>query len=193
MKRKILIYILLITVLLTGCAKVSESEISYSPVVCQYSSTPNYGMIIEFFSFNIKVLDNNTVEVYCGDFKGKANGEEFTIDYIYGETFEITEEQKQKVIDTIKKNRISALGNCDTYSCDGADCYIMLFNENGKVIHTCGGLNPDKKRFVRTEDVLFDLLPEGTYSDIREKSVDALIEYLVEEYPDDYGYWAEEE
>lgn len=181
-----------VVIIVSGCSKVSKSEISYSPVVCQYSTSPNWGMTIEFFSFNIKVMDNNTVEVYCGDYEGRANGEEFTVDYIYGETFEITEEQKQEIIDIIKKNKISWLGDCSSLSTDGSDSYIMLFDENGEVIHTCGGLNPERKRFVKTKDALFDLLPEGTYSDIREKAKTVLIEDLAEKYPDDYGHWLED-
>lgn len=40
-------------------------------------------------------MDNNTVEVYCGDFKDPVDGEKITVDYIYGETFEITEKQRR--------------------------------------------------------------------------------------------------
>lgn len=191
MKQKICVCIMAIVVLLSGCAKVSKEDVSYSPVVCEYSTSPTWGMTIDFFDFNIKVMDDNTVEVYCGGYEGRANGEEFTVEYIYGETFEITEEQKQGIIDIIKENRISSLGDCSSLSTDGSYSYIKLFDENGEVIHSCGGLNPERKRFVRTVDALYDLLPEGTYSDIREKARNVLIEDLSEKYPEEYGHWAE--
>lgn len=39
--------------------------------------------------------NDNTVEVYCGDFyDGFGSDDGISIEYIYGETFEITEEQK---------------------------------------------------------------------------------------------------
>lgn len=180
-----------ITALTFSYDAVSMSKISYSPVVCEYSSSPAYGRTIDFFSTNIKVMDNNTVEVYCGDFKDTVDGEEITVDYIYGETFEITEKQKQKIVDLIKENRINLLGDCSTNSCDGSYRYIKLFDEEGECVHSCGGLNPSKNRFVKTENAIFELLPEDAYRNIREKAEDVLLEFLLEKYPGEYEHFAD--
>ena len=58
-----------ITALTFDYDAVSMSDVLYSPVVCQYSCKPVYGRTIDFFTINIKVKDDNTVEVYCSDFK----------------------------------------------------------------------------------------------------------------------------
>ena len=180
-----------ITALTFSHDAVSMSEISYTPVVCEYSSRPACGWTIEFFSTNIKVMDNNTVEVYCSDFKDNVDGEEITVDYIYGETFEITEKQKQELVDVVKENRINILGDCSASSHDGSYNYIKLFDKDGECVHSCGGLNPSKNRFVKTEEAIFELLPEDVYRDIREKAEDVLLEYLLEKYPGEYEHFVD--
>ena len=180
-----------ITALTFDYDAVSMSDVLYSPVVCQYSCKPVYGRTIDFFTINIKVKDDNTVEVYCSDFKDTVDGEQITVDYIYGETFEITEKQKQEIIDVVKKNKINILGDCSTNSHDGSYEYIKLFDKDGECVYSCGGLNPSNNRFVKTSEAIFELLPKDAYEDIRKKAGDILLEYLLEKYPGEYEHFAD--
>lgn len=179
--------------LLTGCgSSVSEPEdenIAYSPIVCSYSNMPSYGTVIDFITTNIVVYDNNTVEVYCGDFSDTTVGEEgIELDYIYGETFEITQEEKENIIEAIKRNRIAKLSDCDSQSDDGSYSYIYLYDENGERIHSCGGLNPEKKRFQDMKSAIRELLPEDVIPAVRQKATEELAEYLLENYPEEYNW-----
>lgn len=125
--------LLIIMILLTGCT-YDEGNVSSSPIVCEYTTTPSCWTVVDCISTNIRIYDDNTVEVYCGDFYDDLGyDEELTIEYIYGEKFEITEEQKQSVISALRKNKISKLSDCgDEDSCDGSYSYIVLFDENGE-------------------------------------------------------------
>ena len=165
-----------------------NDEISYETVVCEYTSIPTCWTALDIISTNVKIYADNTVEVYCGDFED--NGIE--VAYIYGETFEITEEQKQDVIDAIKKNKIYKIKNCgDEDSCDGSYSFINLFDEKGEVVHCCGGLNPSNKKFQNAKNVIFSVLPEDTFKDVHNKATEVLIEYLIENYPEEYEWLRE--
>jgi hypothetical protein len=164
----------------------SQEEISYTPIVCRYTVTPTCWTAFDCISLNIEVRDNNTVEVYCSNFSYTIDPETtVTLDYIYGETFDITEAQKQNIISVIEKNRINKIKNCgDDDSCDGSYQYISLCDSDGKTVHNCGGLNPYNQEFENTVDEIMKVLPEDTTTDIRSKSEDVLKEYLTENYPD---------
>lgn len=106
--KKILWVPLLLAVLLTGCQPtapktISKSEkamdIAYSPIVCKYSVHPGWGSVIDCISTNIQINDDNTVTIFYGDFWDPTDY--VSLDYIYGETFEITEEQKQSIVTAI--------------------------------------------------------------------------------------------
>jgi len=203
MKKYIGLLFIIISAILIGCSsdddKVSndkndkkadnKSKISYESVVCEYTSMPTCWTAIDFISTNIKIYADNTVEVYCGDFHD--NGIE--VEYIYGETFEITEEQKEFVINAIKKNKIEKIENCgDEESCDGDFSYISLFDENGEAVHSCGGLNPSNKKFSNAKKAIFSVLPEDAFRDVHDKATEVLIDYLLENYPEEYE-WLDEE
>ena len=194
MKKYIVLLFGLSSILLVGCSSDdikkanNKSNVSYETVVCEYTSQPTCWTAIDFISTNIKIYADNTVEVYCSDFQDN----EITVDYIYGETFEITEEQKQYVIDAIKKNKIEKMKNCgDEESCDGDYSYIRLFDVNGEKVHSCGGLNPSNKKFTNAKNAIFSVLPEGTFRDVHNKATDVLIEYLIENYPEEYEWLRE--
>ena len=192
MKRfMIIFYVLLFT--LTGCGssgtKPDGGDISYSPIVCSYSNTPSYGTAIDFISTNIVIYDNNTVEIYCGDFADGGKGEDrIEVDYIYGETFEITQEQKENIIKAIEKNRIAKLSDCSSASDDGSYSYIYLYDEDGERIHSCGGLNPEKKRFQNVEFAIREVILEDMVSTIRSRATEELVQYLLENYPEEYNW-----
>ena len=190
--------LVMIMTLLTGCSvdrymNNGNAEISYEPVVCRYTTMPTCWTVLDFISTNIKVNADNTVEVYCGDFHDRVYDEDVIVEYIYGETFEISEEQKQEIIDSIEKNKRGLLKeNGEEESCDGSMSYIVLFDKNGEVLHNCGGLNPCGKSYEQVKDVIFSVLPEGTTKDIKRKSTEILIDYLLENYPEEYDWLAEE-
>lgn len=191
---------LLLAVLLTGCGPtasktISKSEkkamdISYSPIVCKYSVHPGWGSVIDCISTNIQINDDNTVTIFYGDFWDPTNFETtVSLDYIYGETFEITEEQKQSVITAIQKNKIYKIGDCgDKDSCDGGNSYIYLFNADGEVVHTCGGYNPHIDQFENTRTAILDVLPENALRDTDNKTTEVLIQYLLDHYPEHYEW-----
>lgn len=203
MKKYIVFLFIIISTILVGCTsdddKVNndkkdkavdkKSNVSYESVVCEYTSVPTCWTAIDIISTNIKIYADNTVEVYCGDFSD--NGIE--VEYIYGETYEITEDEKQFVIDAIKKNKIEKIKNCgDEESCDGDFSYISLFDENGEAVHSCGGLNPSNKKFTNAKKAIFSVLPEDAFRDVHNKATEVLIEYLTENYPEEYEWLAEE-
>lgn len=168
-----------------------DSDNDNVSIVCEYTSIPTGGFITERITLNIRVLSNNTVEVYCTDFSTEINGEEVTIDYIYGETFEITNKQRKELISIIRENRIASLGDCSSDSYDGSYLYIKLFDKDGEVIHSCGGLNPMEMEFHETREAIFELLPDMyTSFRIRSDAEQKVAEYLSENYPDEYGYLA---
>lgn len=175
--------------LFTACTTVEQQEeelgVSYSNVVCEYYGGPTYGMIEEMFSMHIKIYGNNTVEVWTGpfDYKGEV------LEVIYSETFEITEEQKQDLIDTIRENRIIELGDIGApESCDGGDYYIRLFDENGEKVHSCGGTNPLNENFSAVWDMIYELVPREDRNRIRKESCMITREMIerIENYGD-YG------
>lgn len=166
-----IIYLSLFMMLFTGCVRVEQKEeelgVSYSNIVCEYYGGPTYGMIEEMFAMHITVYGNNTVEVWTGPF----NYQDEVLEVIYSETFEITEEQKQDMIDTIRDNRIIELGDIgDPESCDGGDYYIRLFNENGEKVHSCGGTNPFNDNFSTVRDMILELVPLNDRNRIRKES-----------------------
>ena len=159
--------------------------IAFSPVVCRWEITPCYGTLLDCITTSVEVYSDNTVKVYCGGF---SDGEA-SMDYIYGESYEITEEQKQSVIDAIKDNEVYTLGDCGDYdSCDGATQYIRLFDKDGKEAYTCGGLNPFVDRFSNTVKVIKGILPEKVVAEVNAKAREKLEGYLLENYPDRYGW-----
>lgn len=191
---------LYLIVFMTGCIaapEVKESisdEISYSPIVCKYSSMSSYGSAIDFITLNIMVKDDNTIEVYCGDFSDKIDGDtEVNIDYIYGETFNVSEEQKQSIIKAIEENEIDKITECgDENSCDGSYRYISLFNSEGEEIHKCGGLNPRIDKFQNVYDSILKDLPEDAIKNIYKKSEETLKDQLLEKYPEHYSWLNQE-
>lgn len=171
-----------------------EDEVSFSPIVCKYSSMPSYGTVIDFITLNIVVKDDNTIEVYCGDFSDKIDADtEVNIDYIYGETFNISEEQKQGIITAIEENEIDKITECgDENSCDGSYRSISLFNSDGEEIHNCGGLNPSIDKFENVYDSILKVLPKDFIKAICEKSDEALKDQLLEKYPEHYSWLNQE-
>lgn len=188
--------LLYLIVFMTGCEALSETksssndEISFSKVVCKYSSTPSYGTVTDFITLNIIVKDDNIIEVYCGDFSDKIDSEtEINIDYIYGETFNISKEQKQSIITAIEENKIDKLTECgDENSCDGSYRYISLFDSNGEEVHKCGGLNPSNEEFENVYDSILKVLPTDAIKNIYKKSEEILKKQLLEKYPDHYSW-----
>lgn len=178
---------LLFIPILTGCGSddkfetAEKNEISFSPTVCTYSIMPTYGTPIDLITLNIQVNDNNTIDVFCSDFSDYNGSEKVELDYIYGETFEISEDQKQNIITEIKENKINKLENCgDDNSSDGSYKYIYLYDSNGEIIHSCGGLNPYNNRFENTVETILNVLPENTTKDICSKSEDVVKELISE-------------
>ena len=159
--------------------------IAFSPVVCRWEITPCYGTLLDCITTSVEVYSDNTVKVYCGGF---SDGEA-SMDYIYGESYEITEEQKQSVIDAIKDNEVYTLGDCGDYdSCDGATQYIRLFDKDGKETYICGGLNPFVERFENAVHAINGILPEKAVAEVNAKAREKLERYLLENYPDRYGW-----
>ena len=187
-QKKYIVLFLITVMVLMGCG--AKSEVSYAPIVCEYSDYPTCWTSIDCISTNIRIYDNNTVEVYCGDFDDRLSPTEtISMDYIYGETFEITEEQKQSVIEALKKNKIEKLSDCsDKDSCDGRYSYIYLFDANGEKVHQCGGLNPHSENWGAAYTAIRAVVPEGAVSDVRSKSEEILIDYLLENYPERYDW-----
>lgn len=197
MKRRLWIS-LLIVVFLMGCqpaASLTEksADISYSPIVCKYSSHTGYGSIVDCITANIQINDDNTVTVFYSDFWDRINSETIiSLDYIYGETFDITEDQKQDVITAIQENNILNISECgDKNSCDGGYCYIYLFDAEGEVAHSCGGLNPPIDEFQNVRTAIHELLPENALKDIHNKAENVLITYLLDKFPEHYVWLAE--
>ncbi len=148
-----------------------KNEIAFSPIVCTYSVMPTCWTPIDCITLNVQVNNDNTVDVFCSDFSDYIGSEEVNLDYIYGETFEISEDQKQNIITEIKENKINELENCgDENSCDGSYRYIYLCDADGESVHSCGGLNPHNNRFEKTVESILSVLPENTTKDIRSKS-----------------------
>lgn len=171
--KKSILTVCLVTIMcvFAGCADVKKQEdklgVSYSNIVCEYSAHPSWGLESEVFPIHTTVYADNTVEVWTGPFY--YDGE--VIEVIYSETVEITEEQKQELIDSIKENKIIQLGDIgDPESCDGGDYYIRLFNENGEKVHSCGGTNPVDEAFDEVRDVIYDLISKEDRDRIHEES-----------------------
>lgn len=170
-----------------------SADISYSPIVCKYTSRTGYGTPVDCITANIQINDDDTVTVFYSDFLDRADSETIiSLDYIYGETFDITEDQKQDVITAIQENNILHISECgDESSCDGGYCYIYLFNGEGEAVHSCGGFNPYIDEFRNTETAIREVLPDHTLKDIHNKAEKVLIKYLLDNYPDRYG-WLDE-
>lgn len=200
MKKCAILLLIIVSTILAGCSSDDEKvnddnkgNVSYETVACEYTSQPTCWTAIDCISTNIKIYADNTVEVYCGDFYDRIATGEITVDYIYGETFEITEEQKQSVIDAVKKNKIEKIGKCgDEESCDGSYSFINLFDANGEVVHICGGLNPSNPKFTNAKNAIFSVLPEDAFRDVNDKATEVLVDYLLENYPEEYE-WLDEE
>ena len=199
--------LLLILVLCVGCSKENgnsnnnesssvnnetetetetESESKNPPIICQYTSAPSYGYKMEMFDFCIRVLNDNKVEVFCTNFEDYAGGKVIKVDNFYSKIYEITEEQKQGIIDIIEKGDIKKLGDCSTDSCDGSYMSIYLFDENCEITHSCGGLNPDEEAFFELRDAIYGLLPDGIHYITTEEAEKCLIKYLQKKYPGEY-------
>ena len=206
MRLKKIIALLAVAILCTGCAngqnngqtngnentsmdETKETQEAYinSYIICEYTSAPAYGRNIDFFDMHIRILADNKVEVYFDNFDAMVDGKKITLDKFYTETYEITEEQKQGIIDAIEENDIKTLGDCGTDSCDGSYMNIYLYDENGQISYSCGGLNPIVERFMNVREEIFQLMPDWNFHKARDKAQEALVEYLKGKYPEEYG------
>lgn len=100
MKRINILLILLFTICLTGCGSVETNE-NYDKIV-EVSSSPAYGRVDEMYEIHYLVRNNNTIEIY-------GSYEEFgiKIDYIEGIIIEITEEEKENIIKSMKNYNLT--------------------------------------------------------------------------------------
>ncbi len=208
MKKCVALLLIIVSTILAGCSsddyKVNnhnngkkadnKSNISYETVVCEYTVRPNCWTVVDCISTNVKVYADNTVEVYCSNFYDNIRpDEELSIEYIYGETYEITEEQKQEIVDMLEKNKRKLFAKeREDDICDGDSSYIILFDENGEKVHWCSGLNAYGEVFRLTKEKIFSVLPEKTVENVRDKATEILIDYLLENYPERYDWLAEE-
>lgn len=187
--------LLIIVIMLMGCAtEENKVDFAYAPVVCEYTTAPTCWTVVDCISTNVKVYANNTVEVYCGDFYDSLGlGEEISIEYIYGETFKITEEQKQGIIDVLEKNKKALFAEEEEDDvCDGDFSYIILFDENGEKVHWFEGTGKYGENFRHIKEKMDSVLPEKTVVNVRDKSTEVLVDYLLENYPERYDWLAEE-
>ena len=170
---------LLIT--MTGCTS-EKAGVSYDKIICTYSTAPCFGAEYECFSTNYTVYADNKVVVSMGPVELWSADGDVVIDDLGSKEFAITEEQKQSVIKAIEANRVWTLGDCSNHSImDGSSAHIELYDKNGEVIYTCGGLNPTNLRFGVVSNIVCSLVPGKEVAELRlaaeEKSMAAADEF----------------
>lgn len=153
--KKILVFLAAVMLFagLTGCTQSGEQDkISFSKVICRYELHPSFS---DNPSINYLVYADNTV-VRSVEFSPE--------EYIEEKRYTISEEQKQTILDAIRQNRLWNLGNCSNNDAtDQSFEYIILFDETGEKVHTCGGYNPTNKRFQNAAAVILQNVQPSTF------------------------------
>lgn len=165
MKKILLIVLIAVTTLLTGCSDNNKIELTenYNEIV-EYETQPSYGTTEDFYILHFRVNNNNTIEIYGTFDEFVFNGEEdvrVTLDYIEGIVMNISEEEKLHMVDTLSKNRFMSLDkDLSTDSLDGSYRFLTVYDEQGNVLRCVGGLNPDNKKFSNIVNSIYELIPE---------------------------------
>ncbi len=171
-----LLCVLAILVLVSACGTKKKEEVkgvSYDKVVCQISATSSSSSQYESFNTNVTVYADNTVKMWTGPY----DGDFVSFEEISSRSFTITKEQKNKLIELIRENKII---NCEDLSNkktnDGVSKYIYLFDELGYVMHECGGLSPTNKRFNTVFDMVWGFVPKDTAEILKGEATDKIVE-----------------
>ena len=167
----------------------AEKGISYDKVVCRYVTGAQMSWDADFADRYTVYADNVlVVETYDGIIETE-DGWEHT-GTLCSREIELTQEQVDKLIATIRRSRAWELDNCSDYDImDGAFAYIMLFDEKGEAVHRFGGSNPTMSRFCDIEGAIRDMLPKEEREALKEetKKLMAEIEECVRDWGCEYG------
>ncbi len=132
---------------LSACSASAEKleqklGVSFDNIVCQYSYGAMWSYdVYDGYATNITIYADNTVRLWTS--ASRADSEPLAEC-----TARITEEQKQALVDAIRKNNLFALSDCSNYSVmDGSWRYITFYDADGSEVHQCGGSNPSNRRF----------------------------------------------
>lgn len=152
-----------------------ELGVSYDNVIIQYSMIPGFIQDpSENFWTNITVYADNTVQLWTS---GKLRYDEESIMLQCDEKFKITEEQKQRLIKSIRGNDVIKLGKCsDPDVLDGSVEYMYLFDAEGSIVYKCGGSNPwTNESFSKVSDMVRNMTDRKAIDDIGERTKPAAV------------------
>ncbi len=157
--------LLVLTLMFSLCAcsssfetKKEELGVSFDDIICQYSfgrTDLSYGTHITFYADNtVRVW--STLETKASEKRGtKAITEVYT---------EITEEQKNELLQAIEANNLLGLADCSDFDAgynDHSDnwAYIIFYDAEGNDVHFCGGINPNEKHYNNVVRIILDYFP----------------------------------
>lgn len=142
---------------LAGCAgeePEKKAGISFEKIVCRYEIYPSFSVDNRPTAYTFYADGTVKIERKEANENGPGFNEYWTVE----RKFAVTEEEKQIVIDAIRKNRLWKIGSCsNTNVTDSASLYIILFDENGEEISKNGGYHPTNRRFREVKKAI-DLL-----------------------------------
>jgi len=129
--------------------EMKSAGVSFDTIVCRYEPYPLFGSTLPT---SYTIYADNTVAVACNikwyDEDGIGNREPDRV-------FSITDEERQIIETAIRQRQLWIFEDCsDNSVTDGTSEYIILFDVDGKEIHTCGGYNPTDKRFREAADLI---------------------------------------
>lgn len=152
------------TGILAAFATEESAGIAFDPIVCQYESAPIFGYAYECIPTKYTVYADNSIAVSVGPYEATAwyySDEPFAVEEKEIARYSITEEQKQSVIDAVRKNKLWNLADCSNRTIlDGSCRYISLYDAQGSVAHTLGGVNPTNRRFDEVSTLVYSLIPD---------------------------------
>ncbi len=153
--------------------------ISFDNIICQYStwitdSDPlwtSWEEKKEITSTNITFYADNTVVIWTSKV---AYDTDIPITQT---TAQITEDQKNQLIEAIKSNNLPAVGNCSEENrYYGKNSWIYLYDENGRKVHSCGGINPSHPSYNAVLSLIKQWFPSN---DERITSVESYTEMML--------------
>ncbi len=177
----LLLCLLSIMTIFASCKAMSPAEklekekgVSYDNTVFSLELSPRYGFCCGRFKIVYTLYADNSLEAYTGGY----NYEGVQIDVIEKRKFTVTEEQKQSVIHAFRDNEILNINEIEPeYQSYAIGHELSLFDENGNVVHKCGGINAtENEQYNAVFQQIFDLVPYDDYTDLIDDTNDSIHE-----------------
>jgi len=154
-----------------------KMSVSFDNIICQFSTTtittdPLYsGSNGDYPLYtNIAFYADNTVRIWLS-----RNTRNYNIYSAFEQTTaQITDEQKNQLIETIKSNLLDVeyYGTSDVYT--GKWSKIFLYDANGNKVHSCGGYRPNHPSFNAVVSLIRLWFPSN---DVRITSLEKMLPF----------------